>query len=151
MLVVAGRRDVTGVSTVPAPRIACHDRGMTRPSILIVDDHQPFRAQARDMLAQAGFDVIGEAVDGRGALSSVDRLRPSVVLLDVQLPDLDGFEVTRQLLARAEPPVVVLVSTRDASDYGRRIHRSGAQGFITKSRLSGDTLHAVLPESNEGV
>jgi DNA-binding NarL/FixJ family response regulator len=124
---------------------------MTGPSILIVDDHEPFRAQAREMLTEAGFTVVGEAIDGKGALAAVDRMRPALVLLDVQLPDLDGFEVTRQLLAQREPPAVVLVSTREASDYGRRIHRSGALGFITKSRLSGDTLQAMLPERNEGV
>ncbi|MEA2535870.1 MAG: hypothetical protein QOF11_104 [Chloroflexota bacterium] len=124
---------------------------MTGLSILIVDDHGPFRAQAREMLAAAGFDVVGEAVDGQGALTAVGRHHPALVLLDVQLPDLDGFEVTRRLLAQPQPPVVILVSTREASDYGRRIHGSGALGFITKSRLSGDTLRAVLPERNEGV
>jgi DNA-binding NarL/FixJ family response regulator len=124
---------------------------MTGPSILIVDDHEPFRAQAREMLTEAGFTVVGEAVDGQGALTAFLSMRPAVVLLDVQLPDLDGFEVARQLLARREPPAVVLISTREASDYGRRIGRSGALGFITKSRLSGDTLQAMLPERNEGV
>jgi DNA-binding NarL/FixJ family response regulator len=121
-----------------------HDRGVSYPSVLIVDDHQGFRAMARDLLSNRGFTVVGEAAGGRQALSEASRLRPAVVLLDVQLPDLDGFEVAQRLRAGSNPPGVVLVSTREASDYGQRIKTSGAVGFITKSRLSGDTLLAVL-------
>jgi DNA-binding NarL/FixJ family response regulator len=122
---------------------------MRRPRILVVDDHAGFREMAGDLLAGAGFDVVGEAVDGRGAIDAVATLRPAVVLLDVRLPDLDGFEVTRRLLAGPEPPTVVLVSTREAADYGRRIQRSGAAGFISKARLSGDTLLAILDGQEE--
>ena len=122
---------------------------MTRPSVLIVDDHPGFRTQAGELLAAAGFDVIGEAVDGRTAIEATSHDHPTVVLLDIQLPDLDGFEVAERLLAQPDPPLVVLVSTREASDYGRRITRSGALGFITKSRLSGDTLRGMLPRWKE--
>jgi len=117
---------------------------MTRQSVLIVDDHAGFRATARDLLAASGFDVVGEAADGMSAISEAVRVQPSVVLLDVQLPDIDGFDVTRRLLERPEPPVVVLVSTRDAGDYGHKLADSGAAGFITKGHLSGATLRAML-------
>lgn len=123
---------------------------MPRPTVLIVDDHDGFRAFARDLLSMAGFDVVAEAADGGAALIQALRVRPAVVLLDVQLPDLDGFAVARELLQGPAPPAVVLVSTRDASDYGRRIGNSGAAGFITKSRLSGDTLRAILPGASGG-
>ena len=122
---------------------------MPRPSVLIVDDHAAFRAIAREILARSGFDVIGEAADGELALRAATRLHPQVVVLDVQLPGINGFEVSRRLLAGPRPPVVVLVSTAEAGDYGRRIGESGAIGFITKSSLSGDTLHALLRGQTE--
>ena len=112
--------------------------------LLIVDDDIAFRGAAKALLGAAGFEVAGEAASGREALQEVCALQPSVVLLDVQLPDIDGFEVMRHLREAAGTPVVVLISTREASDYGRRITDSGADGFITKSRLSAETLRAIL-------
>ena len=122
---------------------------MTRPSVLIVDDHAAFRALARTVLTRSGFDVLGEAADGEDALAAAARVRPDVVVLDVQLPGINGFEVARRLLTGQRPPTVVLVSTAEATDYGRRIRDSGAVGFITKSHLSGDTLHALLRGETE--
>jgi DNA-binding NarL/FixJ family response regulator len=124
---------------------------MDRPTVLIVDDHAGFRARARLLLAGADFEVVGEAADGRTALDQAERMRPTVVLLDVALPDIDGFAVARALAERPSPPAVVLVSTRDASDYGRRPAESGALGFISKSRLSGDTLRAILRDPADEV
>ncbi len=117
---------------------------MARPSVLIVDDHAGFRSTARDLLSASGFEVVAEAADGLSAISEAGRVRPSVVLLDVQLPDIDGFAVARRLLEVPEPPVVVLISTRDARDYGHKLADSGAAGFITKGHLSGATLRAML-------
>ena len=125
--------------------------GMPGPSVLIVDDHAAFRAVARKVLSQSGFEVIGEAVDGEDALVAAARIEPEIVVLDVQLPGISGFEVARRLCAKPNPPVVVLVSTADAADYGRRIGKSGAVGFITKSNLSGDTLHAILRGETEAM
>ena len=71
-------------------------------------------------------------------------LSPDLVLLDVQLPDITGFEVVRRVHSEPDPPAIVLISSRDASDYGRRIGRSGALGFISKAELSAPTLRAVL-------
>jgi DNA-binding NarL/FixJ family response regulator len=121
-----------------------HDADMERPTVLIVDDHEGFRASARILLADAGFEVVAEAADGRSALALACRIHPEIVLLDVQLPDIDGFLVAKELVRGSPSPAVVLVSTRDAADYGRRLAESGVTGFISKSRLSGDTLRAML-------
>jgi len=111
--------------------------------ILIVDDHPSFRRCARAILEADGFRVVGEAADGEGAISAIDSLRPDVVLLDVQLPDMDGFAVLEQLGAHAPP--VVLVSSRDEDDYNGLIRASGARGFIAKAELSGAAVRLLLP------
>ncbi|MGR7027052.1 response regulator [Geodermatophilus sp. URMC 62] len=112
--------------------------------VLIVDDHAPFRSLARRLLVAGGFQVVGEAADGAGALAAARDLVPDVVLLDVQLPDLDGFAVA-EALARGQPaPVVVLVSSRALLDYGHRVDASTARGFIAKAELSGETLLRVI-------
>ena len=112
--------------------------------VLIVDDHAGFRTQARSLLVAAGYEVVGEAGDGRSALVAVGELRPDVVILDVQLPDIDGFEVARTLHAEPAPPAIVLVSSRDASDYGGRVARSPARGFVPKNELSARALTTLL-------
>ena len=113
-------------------------------SVLIVDDHPSFRASARRLLECEGFDVVGEAEDGLGALDAVERLHPDVVLLDVQLPDIDGLAVASELSGRRDPPLVILISSRDASDYGPAIDESGARGFVQKGDLSGELIAALL-------
>ncbi|HEY3181666.1 MAG TPA: response regulator transcription factor [Gaiellaceae bacterium] len=114
-------------------------------TVLVVDDHPTFRATARGLLAAEGFDVVGEAEDGRTALAEVERLRPEIVLLDVQLPDIDGFEVAARLLARGgAAPQIVLTSSRDASDFGPLVDESGARGFVAKDELSGAAIAALV-------
>jgi DNA-binding NarL/FixJ family response regulator len=113
-------------------------------TVLIVDDHPSFRASARAILEAEGFEVIGEAEDGGSAIAQVKRLRPDVVLLDVQLPDMDGFEVCEGCGHNGRKPSIVLVSSRDASDYGDLIELSGARGFIPKAELSGQALAALV-------
>lgn len=113
---------------------------------LVVDDHAGFRASARFLLEMEGFEVVGEAGDGVAALAAAERLLPEVVLLDVQLPDGPGYDVARQILARGIDTRIVLVSSRDASDYGDSIAASGAVGFISKGELSGDRLRELLAE-----
>lgn len=112
--------------------------------ILIVDDHEGFRGFARALLVESGYDVIGEAADAASALSAARDLRPDIVLLDVQLPDADGFSVARALSVEPDPPRVVLVSSRAARAYGGRIAASPACGFLTKDALSGPALAATL-------
>lgn len=114
-------------------------------TFLIVDDHPTFRATARALLEAEGFAVVGEAADGAEALAKAAELRPDVVLLDVQLPDLDGFEVARRLAANGAESAVVLTSSRDRDDYGELIDDSGALGFVAKDELSGDALRDLLP------
>lgn len=118
-------------------------RGMA-VRVLIVDDNAPFRALARAVLVSDGFDVVGEAGDGDGALTTARDVRPDVVLLDVQLPGADGFGVAEALAGQPAAPVVVLVSSRSRTDYGHRIAASAAVGFIPKAELSGDALRLVL-------
>jgi len=113
-------------------------------TVLIVDDHPSFRASARVLLESEGFQVIGEAVDGASALTEAGRLRPQLVLLDVQLPDIDGFDVAARLTGEAQSPAVILVSSRDSSDFGPLVSRSGARGFVPKAELSGERLAALL-------
>jgi DNA-binding NarL/FixJ family response regulator len=121
----------------------CDDEDVA-PTVLIVDDHPSFRATARALLETEGFRVVGEAADGAEALAKAVELHPDVVLLDVQLPDVDGFEVSAQLRANGDSPAVVLVSSRDAGDYGDLIPASGASGFVPKGELSGAAVRALL-------
>ena len=113
-------------------------------TVVIADDHPSFRASARAILESEGFEVVGEAEDGQSAIDAVRDLDPDVLLLDVQLPDLDGFAVCRTLCLNGRPPAVVLVSSRDACDYGGLIAQSGARGFIAKAELSGNALSDLL-------
>jgi DNA-binding NarL/FixJ family response regulator len=112
--------------------------------VLIVDDHPPFRALARVLLQLAGFIVVGDVGDGAAAIDASERLRPDVVLLDIQLPDTDGFAVARVLADQQDPPVVVLTSSRDSTAYRRRLTASPARGFIPKADLSGAALAALI-------
>jgi DNA-binding NarL/FixJ family response regulator len=112
-------------------------------SVLIVDDHADFRAFARALLDADGFEVVGEAHDGASALAAARSLKPSLVLLDVQLPDIDGFAVCEELSAEDDAPAIVLTSSRDASSYRRRLGESRARGFIPKAELSGRELATV--------
>ena len=117
---------------------------MTR-TLLIVDDHASFRSFARSFLDGEDFDVTGEADDGTKALSEVARLKPEVVLLDIQLGDgPDGFEVADRLAASSYSPQVVLTSSREASDYGSRLRMAPVSGFLPKNELSADNLTAAL-------
>jgi DNA-binding NarL/FixJ family response regulator len=113
-------------------------------TVLIVDDHPSFRASARALLEAEGFDVVGEAEDGASAVSKAEALKPDVVLLDVQLPDIDGFEVSHRLTATGRGPSVVLVSSRDGSDFGTLVERSGARGFVAKGELTGATIAELI-------
>ncbi len=114
-------------------------------TVLIVDDHAGFRATARALLEAEGFEVVGEAEDGISALGAVAELHPDVVLLDVNLPDFDGFEVAARLKRNGNGPAIVLTSSRDASDFGPLVAQSGARGFVPKAELSGGALARLIP------
>jgi DNA-binding NarL/FixJ family response regulator len=110
--------------------------------ILIVDDHQPFRESARRLLESEGFEVVGEAENGVAALRLAKELGPDIVLLDVQLPDFDGFEVAERLGQLEPAPDVILTSSRD--EYGPLVAASAARAFVLKDELSADTLASAL-------
>jgi DNA-binding NarL/FixJ family response regulator len=113
-------------------------------TLLIVDDHESFRSFAREMLRADGFVVVGEAGDGEAGIRAARELQPEVVLLDVVLPDLDGFAVCARMAEVTNPPVIVLTSSRDVSAYRRRLSETEARGFIPKGQLSGAALGALV-------
>ena len=113
-------------------------------TVLIVDDHAGFRASARALLEADGFEVLGEAADGPSALQQARLLHPQVVLLDVQLPGMDGFAVAERLAAERAAPAVVLISSRGRGTFRGRLSTTPALGFITKAEFSGECLSLVL-------
>ena len=117
--------------------------GMKR-TVLIVDDHAGFRASARRVLESEGYSVIAEAADGNSGVMAAAEARPDLALVDVQLPDFDGFEVTRRLHESGEAPDIVLISSHDRADFGSLVESSGARGFVSKSDLSAAALEALL-------
>jgi DNA-binding NarL/FixJ family response regulator len=124
-------------------------------TLLIVDDHAAFRAAARALLEAAGYVVLGEAADGESAVEAARLLRPSIVLLDIALPDIDGFAVCERITgpAGAQPgggPVVVLTSSREVSAFRQRLAGSRARGFIAKRDLTGAALAAMAGEGGTG-
>jgi DNA-binding NarL/FixJ family response regulator len=128
---------------MPCSLDPCEHQSMAR-TVLIIDDHAPFRALARAVLQLEGFEVVGEAADAISALDAVGWPQPSVVVLAIQLPDLAGFEVARRLSQAGNPPAVVLASSRDSSAYHRRLADSPARGFIPNGDLSGAAVAALV-------
>ena len=118
-------------------------------TIVIVDDHAGFRSSARELLELDAFEVVGEAGDGAGALAAVARLAPQVVLLDIGLPDMSGFDVAAQIATvAAATTTVVLVSSRSPDQISMRVRGCGAAGFIAKDALSGAALEAMLTDAS---
>ena len=131
------------------------DDGAVAWSVLIVDDHAGFRTSARALLEADGFDVLGEAADGESAVEEVRRLRPQVVLLDIQLPGMDGTEALahlRSLPRTADIPVVAVTAFAMAGD-AERFKAAGFDGYITKPisvREFPDQVRGVLTGSQQG-
>ena len=132
MSVLQGRR---GANTlIPMPQ-----------TVLIVDDHAVFRTAARALLEADGFRVVGDAADGQTGVAAARALHPDVVLLDVRLPDTDGFSLAAELTRAAGGPAVVVTSSSDDPRYPDLARRSGAVGFVCKHDLGGDVLRTLLP------
>ena len=129
-------------SRIPQSLFLCDDFLMAT-TVLIVDDHPSFRSSARTLLEDEGYEVVGEAENGAAALDAVERLHPDLMLLDVQLPDQNGFEVAARLQGNGSPDIV-LVSSRDAADFGTMVSECGALGFIPKAELSGAALQRLM-------
>jgi CheY-like chemotaxis protein len=112
--------------------------------VLIVDDNVGFRRLARQLIEHVGYTVVAEVGDGTTAIAAFQALRPRIVLLDIQLPDMDGFQVADLLAAEAMAPIVVLISSRDRASYRLQLASSSANAFIEKGELSADSLAAAL-------
>ena len=113
-------------------------------TILIVDDHPSFRAVAQMQLETDGFEVVGAAEDGESGVTAALELEPDIVLLDIELPDISGFEVAGRLREAGSRAAIVLTSSRDAGEFGSLVAQSGARGFIDKADLTGDALRDIV-------
>jgi two-component system response regulator EvgA len=123
-----------------------HDQPMDH-RVLIVDDNRAFRAAARQLLERAGFAVVAEAESGAGAVEEASARSPDVAIVDVQLPDFDGFEVAARLTNLDAPPRVILISSLDGADFGALVAASSALGFVPKADLSGSVIKALLAQA----
>src|SRR3954453_14790796 len=113
-------------------------------SVLIVDDHAGFRLSARRILEVDGYEIVGEAAGGRSATQAVRPLAPAILLPDVNLPDLDGFEVARAIANEPGAPAIVLTSSHDREDFGDSLPSSRAAGFVPKDELCGAAVAALV-------
>lgn len=113
-------------------------------TVLIVDDHAAFRAGARALLEADGYHVVGEAPDGQRGLAAVETLHPDIVLLDVRLPDMDGFTIAGRLAACGCGSAVIVTSSSDDPLYRQRAENSGARGFVAKHDVCGAALERLL-------
>jgi DNA-binding NarL/FixJ family response regulator len=113
-------------------------------TVLVIDDHEGFRACARKLLQEEGFEVIGEAADAASGIAAARELRPDIVLVDVQLPDFDGVLASKRIGVLNGKSAIILISSRDLADLGDALAESGARGFIPKAELSGDAIRELL-------
>ena len=120
-------------------------------SVLVVDDQAPFRSAARAVLRRLeGFEFAGEASSGPEAIELVDRLRPALVLMDINMPEMSGIEATRQIVTAHPEVVVILCSTYDAADLPPGASASGATAYVNKERLASDTIRRLWEERDSG-
>jgi len=112
--------------------------------VLIVDDNGAFRAAARQLLERSGFAVVAEADSGAGGVDEAKAHSPDVAIVDVQLPDFDGFEVAARLSELEAAPQVILISSLDGADFGALVAGSSALGFVPKAELSGSLVSGLL-------
>jgi DNA-binding NarL/FixJ family response regulator len=120
-------------------------------SVLVVDDQAPFRIAARAVLRRlAEFELAGEASSGHEAIELVDRLRPELVLMDINMPQMNGIEATRQILAAHPGTVVILCSTYDMRDLPSDAGSSGAAGYVNKEQLGADLLRRIWEHRDAG-
>jgi DNA-binding NarL/FixJ family response regulator len=109
--------------------------------VLVVDDQLPFRVAARILVGLTdGFELVGEAASGEEAIALVAAVSPDLVLMDVNLPGIDGLETTRRLTDADDPPVVVLCSTYQHDDLPSNASECGAVGYVHKEQLAPEVL-----------
>ncbi|MDA2978951.1 MAG: response regulator transcription factor [Actinomycetota bacterium] len=119
---------------------------LTDPNIrvLIVDDQAPFREASRMVVEMTdGFSVCGEAMSGLEAIELIEELQPDLILMDVQMPGIDGIETTRRIRAMTGAPPVVVMSTHESGDYTESAIAAGAIAFLPKSQFGFDTLEEM--------
>jgi DNA-binding NarL/FixJ family response regulator len=115
-----------------------------RPSVLIVDDQAPFRAAMKAVLKRTlEFELVGEAANGSEAVSLEEELNPALVLMDINMPEMNGIEATRTMVSRHPEVVVILCSTYDAGDLPSDVATSGARAYLNKEHLGADTLRRL--------
>ena len=119
--------------------------------VLIVDDQEPFRLAARMVVdVTDGFEVVGEAETGEDSVVMAAELRPDLILMDVNLPGIDGLEATRRILAAHGPPVVLLLSTYEEAEYAPRAAECGAAAYIPKAVFGPDRLEDAWAAAASG-
>ncbi len=120
-------------------------------SVLIVDDQLPFRLAARAVLKRtAGFELVGEAADGDEAVELVSELRPNLVLMDINMPRLNGIEATRRIVDQVPGTTVFLCSTYQRSDLPPEAESSGFAAYVNKEELGPDLLRRLWDEQAGG-
>src|SRR5260370_2755740 len=130
----------------------CEADSVTSPrSVLVVDDQAPFRSAARAVLRRLdGCEFDGEAASGPEAMELVERLRPALVLMDINMPEMSGIEATRRIVSAHPDIVVILCSTYDAADLPPDAAASGATAYVNKEHLAADTLRRLWAERESG-
>lgn len=132
------------VSALFVATARCDDVSMRDVRVLIIDDQPPFRDASRMVVELTdGFEVVGEAENGEDGVEMAMSLKPDLVLMDVQMPGIDGLEATRRIMDLDAPPHVLVMSTHESGDYDAPAIAAGAFGFIPKSQFSMDELEAV--------
>jgi DNA-binding NarL/FixJ family response regulator len=113
-------------------------------TVLIVDDHAGFRTHARQFLESVGYRVVGEAEGSTAGLEAARTLKPELALVDVYMPDGDGFELASRIASLPDAPAVILISSHDASELSDCIAQSPARGFVSKAELSRSAIEQLM-------
>jgi two-component system, NarL family, invasion response regulator UvrY len=120
-------------------------------AVLVVDDQAPFRVAARAVLRRLeGFELAGEAASGQEAIELAERIRPALVLMDINMPEMSGIAAARRIVADHPDIVVILCSTYDVSDLPADAATSGARGYLNKERFSADALTRLWQDREAG-